>query len=131
MPRAYSLDLRTRVIAACEAGDRTRAEVARQFEVAEATLYNWLHRWRAEGTLGSRPRTGGWSPGMDRRVLLALVEENNDRTLAEYADAYQERTGHRYSIPRICTVLKELRMSRKERRYAHRSTSSPTLPPSV
>lgn len=131
MPRAYSRDLRTRVIAACEAGDRTRTEVARQFDVAEATLYNWLHRWRAERTLDPLSHTGGRVSGLDRRVLQALVEENNDRTLAEYADVYQERTGHRYSIPRICTVLQEVKLSRKRRRYAHRSTSSPTLPPSA
>ena len=129
MPRAYSLDLRERVIAACEAGDHTRAEIARQFDVAEATLYNWLHRWRAASTLRPRPRTGGWVSGLDRRVLLALVEENNDHTHTEYAAGYEQRTGHRYSIPRICTVLKELGISRKGRRYAHRSTSSPTLPP--
>ena len=131
MPRAYSRDLRTRVIAACEAGDRTRAEIARRFDVAEATLYNWLARGRAERTLEPRSHTGGRVSGLDRRVLQALVDENNDRTLAEYAAGYEQRTGHRYSLPRICTVLKELRLSRKERRYAHRSTSSPTSPPSA
>lgn len=39
MPRAYSTDLRQRVIAACEAGERTRREVAEQFQIGEATLY--------------------------------------------------------------------------------------------
>ena len=126
MPRAYSLDLRVRVIAACEAGDRPRAEVARQFDVAEATLYDWLHRWRADGALGPRLQRRRRSSGLDRAVLRELVEERNDRRLAEYADAYEMRTGRRYSISRICTALKELKLSRKERRYAPRSTSSRT-----
>ena len=131
MPRAYSLDLRSRVIAACEAGDRTRAEVARQFDVSEATLYDWLHRWRSDGALHPRAQRRGRVSDLDRGVLQALVDEEKDWTLAEYAQAYEERTGRRYSISRICTALKELRLSRKERRYALRNTSSPTSPPSA
>jgi transposase len=122
MPRAYSLDLRRRVIAACEAGGRTRAEIARQFDVAEATLYDWLYRFRAEGELTPRPQTRRRTSGLDAEILRALVEEKNDRTLAEYVEAYEARTGRRYSVPRICTVLKELRLSRKRRRYAPRSS---------
>ncbi|HET7321039.1 MAG TPA: IS630 transposase-related protein, partial [Longimicrobiaceae bacterium] len=95
MPRAYSLDLRTRVIAACEAGQQTRAEIARQFEVAEATLYDWLHRFRVEGELTPRAQTHRRGSGLDRSILAALVQEQNDRTLAEYATAYEARTGRR------------------------------------
>ena len=131
MPRAYSLDLRTRVIAACEAGELTRAEIARQFDVAEATLYEWLHRWRVEGALGPRAQRRGRVSALDFSVLRELVEEQNDRTLAEYAQAYEERTGRRYGIPRICTALKEIRLSRKGRRYAPRNTSSRTSQPSA
>ena len=131
MPGPYSRDLRERVIAACEAGELTRAEVARQFDVGETTVYDWLHRWRELGTLEARPHAGGHPSGLDRRVLQALVEEQNDWTLAEYAAAYEERTGRRYSVPRICTALKELRLSRKGRRYAPRNISSPTSQPSA
>jgi transposase len=131
MPRAYSLDLRSRVIAAREAGDRTRAQVARQFDVSEATLYDWLHRWRSDGVLHPRPQRQGRISQLDRRVLQALVDEQKDWTLAEYARAYEERTGRRYSLSRICTALQELRLTRKERRYAPRNTSSPTSRPSA
>lgn len=131
MPRAYSLDLRTRVIAACEAGGCTRAEIARQFDVAEATLYDWLHRFRAEGALTPRPQTHRRGSGLDRRILQELVQEQNDRTLAEYAAAYEERTGRRYSVPRICSVLKEIRLSRKGRRYAPKNSSRRRSEPSA
>ena len=131
MPKAYSRDLRERVIAACEAGELTRAEIARQFDVGETTLYDWLSRWRAEGTLESRPHAGGHPSPLDRTVLKALVKQQNDCTLAEYAAAYEQQTGRRYSTPRICTALQELGLSRKERRYAPRSTSSRTSKPSA
>lgn len=131
MPRAYSLDLRARVIAACEAGEYTRTEIAHQFEVAEATLYDWLQRWRTDRALTPRPQRRGHISGLDRSVLAALVQEQNDRTLAEYAQAYEERTGRRYSIPHICTALQELRLSRKRRRYVPRSSSRRRSQPSA
>ena len=131
MPRAYSLDLRMRVIAACEAAGQTRAETAEQFDVAEATLYDWLHHWRIDGTLAPRKPTRRRPSGLDRTVLSELVEEQNDRTLEEYVQAYQARTGRRYSLSHMCTVLKELRLSRKGRRYAPRNISSRTSRPSA
>jgi transposase len=131
MPRAYSLDLRTRVIAACGAGEQTRAEIADQFDVAETTLYDWLHHWRIDGTVAPRKPTRSRTTGIDRTVLGELVEEQNDRTLEEYVDAYEARMGRRYSISRMCTVLKELRLSRKGKRYAPRNSSSRTSRPSA
>lgn len=121
MPRAYSLDLRERVIATCAAGTQPRRGIAAQFQISEGTLYDWLRRCRERGSYAPAPHAGGVASGLNRAVLRELVEEENDRTLAEYADAYQERTGHRYSIPRICTVLKEMKLSRKGRRSARRS----------
>lgn len=122
MPRAYSIDLRQRVIAACEAGTQSRSEIAEQFQISEGTLYDWLRRWRAYGSFAAAPHGGGTASHLDRTVLRELVEAQNDRTLAEYADAYEQRTGRRYSIPRLCTALKEIRLSRKGRRSARRST---------
>lgn len=126
MPRAYSRDLRERVVTACEAAELSRAEIARQFHVAESTLFEWLQRWRSEGTLEPRPHMHGPRSGLDWSALADLVGESNDRTLQEYVDAYEQRTGRRYSVPRICTALQEVRLSRKGRRYALRNTSSPT-----
>lgn len=131
MPRAYSRDLRERVIAACEAAELPRAEIARQFHVAESTLFEWLQRWRAEGTLEPRPHTHGRRSGLDWSVLDGLVETSNDWTLQEYVDAYEQRTGRRYSVPRMCTALQELRLSRKGRRYALRNNSSRRSQPSA
>lgn len=131
MGQPYSMDLRRRVIAACEVGECTRREIAQQFQISEATLYAWLERWRTRNSLAPEPHGGGPIARFDREVLRELVEEQNDRTLAEYAQAYEERTGRRYSIPRICTALKELRLSRKRRLYAPRSSSTGRSRPSA
>lgn len=131
MPRAYSRDLRERVIAACEAGELPRAEIARQFHVAESTLFEWLQRWRSEGTLEPRPHPHGPHSDLDWDLLSEIVEKSNDRTLQEYVDAYEQRTGRRYSVPRMCTALQELLLSRKGRRYALRNSSSRRSPRSA
>lgn len=75
MPRACSPDLRERVLAACEAGEGSQAEVARRFRVGERTLSRWLRVARTEGRRGpkvparKRARSGArrrcwpsWSP---------------------------------------------------------------------
>lgn len=49
MPRAYSADLRERVLDACARRDGTRNEIDRRFRVGASTLYNWLKDLRQEG----------------------------------------------------------------------------------
>ena len=123
MPGAYSMDLRQRVVAACEAGELTRSEIAQQFQISEGTLYDWLRRWRASHSFAPAAHSGGHTSGIDATVLRQLIEEQNDRTLPEYAQLYAERTGRRYSPSHLSRVLKELKLSRKGRRYAPPSNS--------
>jgi transposase len=44
MPKAYSCDLRERVITAVETG-ASRREAAERFEVSVASAVKWLQRW--------------------------------------------------------------------------------------
>lgn len=125
MPGAYSMDLRERVIAACTAGEQTRGQIAQQFRIAESTLYDWLQRKEQTGSFAPEPHAGGTASGLDRKLLRELVEEKNDATLSEYAHLYRERAGRLYSIATISRVLKEMKLSRKGRRYVLRSSSSP------
>ena len=131
MPGAYSMDLRQRVVCACEAGELTRSEIAQQFQISEGTLYDWLRRWRASQSFAPAAHSGGHTSRIDPTVLGQLIEEQNDRTLSEYARLYAERTGRLYSPSHLSRVLKELKLSRKGRRYAPRNTFSRTSPPSA
>ncbi len=49
MPRAYSADLRLRLLRACGLADCPRAELAQQFQIGESTLYLWQRQERQEG----------------------------------------------------------------------------------
>ena len=116
MPRAYSVDLRERVLAACERGEGGRGEIARRFAVAERTVSGWLKAAR-EGRRAPKPPAGGLPPvGGQAEVLAGLVAERNDATLAEYADRLAGRAGVRRSLASVCRALKRLGLARKKRR---------------
>ncbi len=59
MPRAYSLDLRERVLAAARDERLSQPAPAARFRVSEATVYHWLRRARETGTVAAEPRGGG------------------------------------------------------------------------
>ncbi len=119
MPRPYSADLRLRVLRACAREEGTRQQIARRFRVSESTVYGWLRQARDEDRRRAKPHAGGRERVIDAAgdaVLRALVAEDNDATLAEYAAAFQARTGHRVSPSMVCKALKRLGLPRKKRR---------------
>ena len=82
MARAYSLDLRERVVAAVSAGASCRS-VASTFKVSVASVVKWSQRFRAEGSPAAR-RMGGHRPyalAGEREWLLGRLSEEPDVTL--------------------------------------------------
>lgn len=121
MPGPYSLDLRQRVIAACDERRMKRREIAKLYNVGESTMYEWLKLRGETNSLAPKPHTGGRPSELDVALLDELVEAENDRTLAEYATAYAGRTGRRYSISHLCRGLKQARLRRKKNAASDRA----------
>src|SRR4051812_44426326 len=93
--RGYSVDLRERVVKACNAG-MTEDEAAQVFGVGSASVYRWKALQRETGGLEPRPHGGGNPSALDdsRRQLLAdIVREKPDRTLGELTAEIVKRTG--------------------------------------
>lgn len=84
MPRAYSLDLRTRVVGYVDAG-YSRHAAASQFGVSVSFVVNLLRAWRESGRLGPRPSGGRRHSKLDphRAFLLGRVAEREDITMPE------------------------------------------------
>ena len=83
MPKAYSGDLRERVIEAVEAG-ASRREAGERFEISASSSIKWLQRWHESGSAAPKPRGGSVSPleaHADR--ILTLIAEKPDLTLKE------------------------------------------------
>ena len=65
MARAFSTDLRERVVAAVEAGGMSRRRAAAHFDVGVSTVIEWVRRFRETGSV-EPGQMGGHKP-----VLLA------------------------------------------------------------
>jgi transposase len=120
MPRAYSGDLRGRVLAACDAGERPNAAAAR-FRVARASVYGWLKQRRDEGRSTPKRMGGGPEPvirGEVEAALGRLLAADNDLTLAEYADRLADETGVRVHPWTVGRALRRLRQTRKKEELA-------------
>jgi transposase len=122
MPRAYSADLRERVLADCEAG-LGRAAAAQRYHVGERTVYRWLAEARAEGRRTAKPHAGGRRPLVagTEDTLRDLVAARHDATLAEHAEAYEARTGRKLSPATLCRAFQRHGLPRKKDSARHRA----------
>jgi transposase len=82
MARAYSLDLRKRVVAAVGKGQSRRA-VARIFGLSASCVVKWMQLFRATGSAAAKPigRRRPFAVAGEREWLLARVAEKPDITL--------------------------------------------------
>jgi transposase len=83
--KAYSMDLRERVLAACDAGCGTQ-EVAETFLVSESWVRRLKQRRRETGQIGPTPQRHGPLSGAVRHAeaIRTAVREHPDATLQEY-----------------------------------------------
>ena len=128
MTRAYSSDLRERVLRACEAGAESQSSIARRFEVSEATVSGWRKQAREEGRLQAKGHAGGRVMlAGDLPVLDAVAAERPDAYLAEYAALVEERSGRHHSPAALCRALRRLGWRRKKSLFTPASTSARTF----
>ena len=91
VPKAYSGDLRERVIEAVEAG-ASRREAAERFEVSVASAVKWLQRWGEKRSAAPKPRGGSISPLEEFAAkILAVIAERPDLTLVETVAELRKR----------------------------------------
>jgi transposase len=91
MSRAYSSDLRERVVEAVNEG-ATRAEAAERFGISIASAVRWHQAWREDGTYEAKPCGGSQSLLDDyAEEIVALIEQQRDRTLDEIVVAMHKR----------------------------------------
>ena len=82
MPKAYSRDLRERVITAVETG-ASRREAAERFEVSVASAVKWLQRWYQQRSAAPKPRGGSVSPLEEFAVEILDLIAQRPETVAE------------------------------------------------
>jgi len=112
--RAYSNDLRERIVAAIERGGSSIRSAARLFAVSVSCIVRLLQRKRRTGGVQPAQHAGGPTPKLDAAAqarLRALVRDQPDATLAELRD----RLGVACSVMTIARALKRARITRKKK----------------
>ena len=113
--RSYSMDLRERVVAACDSGEGTREQIAKRFRVSVAGVYRLLARRRDTGSIAPKPHGGGQPPafqGESAERLRKAVEDCPDATLEELREA----AGVDCGTSAVFRALKRLALPRKKSR---------------
>ncbi len=114
---AYSMDLRQRVVQACDAVEGTRREIAACFQVSESWIRRLLKRRRETGSIAPLPGGRGPEPmisGARRERLQKLVQEHPDATLGEL----QRRLRLKCGVSTVQRALKRLGLSYKKNCFA-------------
>jgi transposase len=113
--RAYSVDLRERIVEAVKVKGLGKPAVAELYGVSRATVYRYLELDRA-GELQPRIRPGQ-PPRLDEeacRKLLEQVKENNDLSLEEHALKFSEEQGVELKKSSIANYFARLGVKRKK-----------------
>lgn len=110
--------LRKAIVRAWHEEGLTYAQIAKRFEVGEATVNRILRLHRETGSVAPRPRGGGnRSPLHDEMAALLkrIVEELPDATIQELTDALLKRADIETSRSSVQRAMQRLGFSRKKR----------------
>ena len=127
--KAFSMDLRERVLTDCEAGMTTSA-VAQKYSVSPAWVRRFKQRYKAKQQIGPTPQarrgvTPGWVTSAEQ--IKTAVAATPDATLAEYREKYKIPL----SKSALARALIVLGMSRKKSRSGPVSRIAPTSKPNA
>jgi transposase len=124
MARAYSLDLRERVVAAVAAGASCR-KVAETYRVSVASVVKWSLRFRTTGSAAAK-RMGGNQPrslAAERVWLLGRLAATPDLTLRALVVELGER-GVVTSYGSVWRIVHDAGISFKKNSVRYRTRSS-------
>jgi transposase len=115
--KAYSLDLRQRVLKAALSPEHTIAEVAELFGVGTTFVNKMLRLHRQGSDLAPRPHGGGQKSRLSpahHKLLRSEVRRRNDATLSELRSHLADQAQVDVSIPTLGRVLQQLGLGRKK-----------------
>jgi len=117
---AYSKDLRLKVLAAVDRGERQK-EISRLFGVSLATIGRYVKRRRETGEVAPRPSPGRTpligAIAEQRRALWAQLEAHDDATLHQHCELWESEQGKRISISTMSRAIRRVGWTLKKRRW--------------
>jgi transposase len=123
--KAYSIDLRKRVLAAYDSGKYSLNQIAKQFQVTTRWIQKLRQQRKQEGSIAPRPPNKGRKPVFQGKNLEKL-----ERFFIAHPDATLEETKQHFSgvvecsIVAIHNTLKRLDLRYKKKRYMPASSKT-------
>jgi len=115
--KAYSIDLRKRVLAAYDSGKYSLNQIAKQFQVTTRWIQKLRQQRKQDGSIAPRPPNKGRKPVFQGKNLEKL-----ERFIEAHPDATLEETKQHFfgvvecSIVTIHNTLKRLELRYKKKR---------------
>lgn len=115
--KAYSLDLRQKILDTYLESTISQRQLAVRFRVALSFVIKLLKQHRETGNIAPKVRVNQTPTKLNEeqlQVLSLIVEENNDATLDELCLLLQEKTGVLIGRSTMDRMLKKLNLSCKK-----------------
>ena len=115
--KAYSMDLREKIVAAHIQKKISIRKVAIIFDVSKSLVQKLVKQQQVDGNLQPKPRgKPQFSHLTNAEVeLRELVAENHDATLVELCELFAVKTGNWVSRTAMCRSLQKLGLNRKKK----------------
>jgi transposase len=126
--KAYSLDLRQKILDAYRNSEGSIRELATRFKVSFRFVWGLINRFRHTGSYAPKPRGGNNPPRIpatEHATLRRLVATHADATLAELCDLFAQATQIRLSTSSMHRTLAKLKLTRNKRRFMRRNKNAP------
>lgn len=109
--KAYSIDLRQKLVDAYEKGNVSQRQLAEQFCVATSFVQKILKQYRETGDLSPKVRQNQTPTKLNPQqleILRQIVEAENDATLDELRQKLHEQTGILIARSTVDRMVKRL-----------------------
>lgn len=116
--KAYSQDLRERIIRALETEQETQPEIAARFSVSLSFVEKLWRRWRTTGSCAAQSHRGGRSRSLQSSevVIRREVSAQPHVTLSELCERVAAQGAPSVSLKTMCLELQRLALPRKKSR---------------
>jgi transposase len=117
--KAYSTDLRERVIESVESGECNIPQAARRYKVSEPSIERWLARYRKTGACAPLPHGGGIPRKLATAevAIRAAVKAQPDATLQELCERVAQETRIKSDPSMMYRELVRLQLPLKKSRF--------------
>lgn len=116
--KAYSLDLRKRIVAAYEKGKESQPQIAERFQVSPSMVHRLVKRYRESGSCEPRAHGGGASAKLSAAQMLEVAQmlaADNDATLKELCEEVAKKLSVKVSRATMGRITQRLNLTRKKR----------------